>query len=136
MSRLRAIVIYAASAIFAAALVHRFHRLGGPYFVIPETIQDHVAVEPYPSRDAIVITQRAESIIPRGATVTVLMPSQAPNYDPTLYFTATGTMPRHTILAANAKVPPQYIITVREPLNDPAYALHSDFKEGKIYVRR
>ena len=136
MDRLRRILIYAAAAIFAAALVRHFYRLGGPYFAIPETVQDHVAATRYPSRDAIVLTRRAALLIPRGATVTVMMPSQAPNHDPTLYFTATGTMPRHQIVAPNAKTPAQYVITVREPLDDPAYSLQNELAEGKIYIRR
>ena len=134
--RYRAIVVYAAAAIFAAALIRHFHNLGGPYFVMPRTVQDHVAVVPYPSRDAILATQRAAKLIPRGATVTVILPSQSPNYDPTLFYTATGTMPRHVVVAASAMEKVQYVITVREPLNDPAFALQTEFAEGKIYVRR
>jgi len=134
VERLRRILIYAAAAILAVALVRQFYGLGGPYFDAPETIQDHVAEKTYPSRDAIVMARRAAMLIPRGATVTVLMPSQAPNYDPTLYFTATGLMPRHNVVQPGAN--PQYIITVREPLDDPSYAVQNEFHEGKIYVKR
>jgi len=132
--RLRRFLIYATAAILAVALVRQFYRLGGPYFDAPETIQDHVARQRYPSRDAIVMARRAALLIPRGATVTVLMPSQAPNYDPTLYFTATGLMPRHTVVQPGAN--PRYIITVREPLDDPSYSVQNEFDEGKIYVKR
>jgi hypothetical protein len=134
VERVRRILIYAAAAILAVALVRQFYKLGGPYFEAPETIQDHVAKETYPSRDAIVMARRAALLIPRGATVTVLLPSQAPNYDPTLYFTATGLMPRHSVVPPSAS--PQYIITVREPLNDASYAVQNEFDEGKIYVKR
>ena len=134
MERLSRVLIHAAAAILAVALVRHFYYLGGPYFEAPQTIQDHVAKKRYPSRDAIVMARRAALLIPRGATVTVLLPSQAPNYDPTLYFTATGLMPRHTIVAPAAK--PQYIITVQEPLDDPSYAVQNEFSEGKIYVKR
>lgn len=130
----RRFIVYATAAVLAVALVRQFYYLGGPYFEAPQTIQDHVATKRYPSRDAIVMARRAAMLVPRGATVTVLLPSQAPNYDPTLYFTATGLMPRHRIVAPAAK--PQYIITVREPLDDPSYAVQNEFDEGKIYVRQ
>ena len=130
----RKFLIYATAAILAVALVRQFYYLGGPYFVVPETIQDHVAKKRYPSRDAIVMARRAALLIPRGATVTVLLPSQAPNYDPTLYFTATGLMPRHRVVPPGAK--PQYIITVQEPLDDPSYTVQNEFHEGTIYVKR
>ena len=134
MEGTRRVVVYAAAAILALALVRQFYSLGGPYFDTPETIQDHVARKRYPSRDAIVMARRASMLIPRGATVTVLMPSQAPNYDPTLYFTATGLMPRHSVVQPDAK--PRYIITVRDPLDDPSYVVQNEFDEGKIYVKR
>lgn len=129
-------VVYMAAAIFAAALLLHFRSLGGPWFARAETIQDHVAATPYPSRDAIVMTQRAAALVPRGATVTVMMPSQAPNHDPTLVYLAAGTMPRQRMTAANLEERPQYVITVREPLEDDAYRLLHEFPEGRIYVRR
>ena len=110
---------------FAVALVRHFYGLGAPYFAVPETIQDHVSVERLPSRDVIVMSRRAAKLIPRGATVTVLG-------DPTLAYIATGLMPHHSIIHGQA----QYVIVVRGELNDPAYALQSEFAEGKIYVRR
>lgn len=41
------LIIYVAAIVFTAALVHRFHRLGGPYFQLPQTVQDHVWPEPF-----------------------------------------------------------------------------------------
>ena len=130
---MRRIIIYAAAVIFAAALVRHFYNLGGPYFATPETIQDHVAKVPFPSRDAIVMCRRAALLIPRGATVTVLMPSQAPNYDITLCYTATGLMPHHKIVAPTADA--KYVISVREPFPDPRYRLLTEFPEGNVYER-
>src|SRR5436305_5816238 len=80
-NRAHAAIVYGAALLFAAALVHRFHALGGPYFTFPETVQDHVAPAPYASRDVILLARRAADIIPRGATVTALQPSLGPNYD-------------------------------------------------------
>ena len=125
MSRLRGLAIKIAAAIFAVALVRHFYGLGPPYFAIPETIQDHVSVEHLKSRDAIVMTRRAALLIPRGATVTV------PG-DPTLRYIATGLMPHHAVVAGNA----QFVVTTGEPFNDPAYAVQSEFAEGRIYRRR
>ena len=132
----RRVLINLTALSFAAALAFRFHDLGGPYLEIPETIQDHVARERYPSRDAIVMSRRAERLIRRGATLTVLMPSQAPNHDPTLNYTAVGLMPHHRIIAANLDLGPEYVVTIREPLSDPRYQLTNEFPEGKIYQRR
>ena len=130
-------IIYIAAAIFSAALVHHFHALGGPYFETPQTIQDHVAKKPFPSRDAIVMCRRAALVIPRGATVTVILPSEAPNHDPTLAYTAVGLMPHHKIVLPKLEeLKPQYVITVREPLNDPAYKLLTEYPEGNLYQRQ
>jgi hypothetical protein len=125
VSRLRGFAVNIAAAIFAVALVRHFYGLGPPYFAIPETIQDHVFVGPSKSRDAIVMTRRAALLIPRGATVTVLG-------DPTLRYIATGLMPHHTVVAGNA----QFVITIGDPFDDPAYTVHSEFAEGRIYRRR
>ena len=131
---MRKAVLYVAAALLAAALVRHFYELGGPYFAAPETIQDHVAKVPFPSRDAIVLCRRAALILPRGARVTVLMPSQAPNYDITLCYTATGLMPHHRVVAPTANA--QYVISVREPFPDPRYRLLTEFREGNIYERQ
>jgi hypothetical protein len=124
-------LIYLAAAIFALALVRRFHELGGPYFAAPVTIQDHVSRVPFPSRDVIVMAGRAAKLLPRGATVTVF-----PKDDPTLYRTAVGFMPHHKIVAPDLEAKPQYVIAVREPLGAPSYRLIAEFAEGKIYARR
>ncbi len=130
----RAWIIYAAAVIFAAALVHRFVVLGGPYFKFPETVQDHVAPVPYASRDVILLARRAAEIIPRGATVTALEPAQAPNYDVTHWLTAAGMMPRHRVVPPELdKAPPQYVLAVREPFVHPRYRLMTTLPEGRIY---
>lgn len=135
---MRAGIVLIAAAVLAAALVHRFYHLGGPYFDIPETVQDHVNATPYPSRDAIVMCRRGALLIPRDAVVTVILPSQAPNYDPTLYFSAVGMMPHHRIVPPyfEAKEPPKWVITVREPLQRAEYRQHAEFPEGFIYMRQ
>ena len=136
-NRARAVMIYAAAAVLAAALVHRFYELGGPYFVLPQTIQDHVARTPYPSRDVILLARRAAEIIPRGATVTALQPSTAPDWDVTHWMTAFGLMPRHHVVPPEfSKNPPQYVLAVREPFVEARYRLISELPEGRIYELR
>lgn len=134
-SRARAVMIYTAAAVLAAALVRHFHALGGPYFAFPQTIQDHVAPVPYPSRDIILLARRAAEIIPRGATVTALQPSLAPNFDVTHWMTAFGMMPRHHVVPPDLESaqPPQYVLAVREPFNEPRYRLMSELPAGRIY---
>jgi hypothetical protein len=129
--RARTAIVWVAAVIFAAALIHRFHRLGGPYFTMPETVQDHVAPAPYPSRDVILLARRAAEIVPRGATVTAIEPSQAPNYDVTLWLTAVGMMPRHRVVPPEAH--PEYVLAVRTPFTNPSYHLITALPEGRIY---
>ena len=99
----RRLVVYAAAVVFAAALVHRLYSLGGPYFEFPDTVQDHVAVVRWPSADAIVLSRNAAKILPRGATVTILQPSAAPNYDATHYLTGVGLMPHQRVVRPAAE---------------------------------
>ena len=132
--RARAVVIYAAAALLAVALILRFHELGGPYWTRPQTVQDHVAPTPYPSRDVILLARRAAEIIPRGATVTALRPADAPNFDVTHWMTAFGLMPRHRVVPPEFSTsPPQYVLAVREPFIRPGYRLISELPEGRIY---
>ena len=137
-SRARTIVIYAAAALFAVALVRRFIVLGGPYFARPLTVQDHVAPVPYPSRDVILLAERAAEIVPRGATVTAIEPALAPNYDTTHWLTAAGMMPRHRVVPPELdglvdRAPPQYVLAVRQPFAHERYRLITELPEGRIY---
>jgi len=49
----RIAIVYAAGILLAAALIHRFHRLGGPYLEIPETLYDHVSKTRHQTVDSI-----------------------------------------------------------------------------------
>jgi hypothetical protein len=132
--RARAAIICVAATVFAVALVHRFYKLGGPYFTFPKTVQDHVAPFLFPSRDVILLAARAAEIIPRGATVTALNPPEAPNYDVTLWMTAFGLMPRHRVVPPKFDTtPPQYVLVVREPWTNAKYRLMTELPEGRIY---
>ena len=129
----RRVVICAAAVVFAIALVHRFHSLGGPYFELPDTIQDHVAVVKWPSADAIVLSRNAAKILPRGASVTILQPSQAPNYDATHYLTGVGLMPHQLVVKPDLDRRPDYVLALREPFEHPAYRLFKEVEGGRIY---
>ncbi|MEO8381980.1 MAG: hypothetical protein ABI779_20120 [Acidobacteriota bacterium] len=136
-SRVRAPAIYVAALVFAVALVVRFRSQGGPYFELPQTVQDHVSLQRYPSADAIVLSRNAAKLLPRGATVTVLLPSEAPTYDVTHYLTGVGLMPHQIVIAQNLDRRPDYVLALREPLDHPAYELMAEVEGGRIYrVRR
>jgi hypothetical protein len=127
------IVIYAATIVFLVAIVHRFHWLGGPYFALPDTIQDHVWPSRFMSADAIVLSRRAEPLLPRGATVTLLAPSEAPNYDQTHWLTGLGLLTHQHVVPQKLDDGPQFVIAIRAPLDDPRYALVKTFPEGGLY---
>jgi len=134
--RYRSAIIFLTVLLLAGALVHRFYTLGGPYFVPPQTVQDHVWPEPFPSRDVLVLAAKAEPLLPRGETVTAIEPAQAPNYDVTLYLAAAGLMPRHHLLPPkfDGSAPlPRFVLAVREPFEHASYRLLRELPEGRIY---
>jgi hypothetical protein len=98
-------------------------------------VQDHVAPAFYPSRDMILLSQAAAEIVPRGATVTAIRPAEAPDYDITLYLTASGMMPRHRVVppTLDGNDRPRFVLAVREPLSNPHYRLFRELPEGRIY---
>jgi hypothetical protein len=135
----RRVVICAAAIVFLAAVVHRFHWLGGPYFEIPDTIQDHVWPQRFLSADAIVLSRRAEPLLPRGARVTVLAPAEAPKFDQTHWLTGLGMLPRQHVVAQTFDDPaalPEYVIAIRAPFEHPSYRQVAVFPEGSLYQRR
>jgi hypothetical protein len=132
----RASVVYVTAAILAVALVALFARRGGPYFAKPRTIYDHVQRDRHPTIDDILVCRAAAPLLPRGATVTVLKPSEKPNYDTTHIDTAAGLLPFQRLVAPADRTRADYVITIRGPFADPRYALISEFPEGKLYKRR
>src|SRR5688572_21492008 len=112
----RRVVIYTAAVIFFVVLIRHFHWLGGPYFEFPGTIQDHVWPTRFLSADAIVLSRRAEPLLPRGATVTILAPVEAPDYDQTHWLTGLGMLPRQHVVPQKLDLPPeklpQYVIAI------------------------
>lgn len=134
---LRSAIIVAAAVVFTYATIQRFRWLGGPYFEFPQTIQDHVWPERFASADAILLCRRVAPTLRRDASVTVIQPSQAPNYDKTHWLTALGMLPRQRIFAPNfEKELPDYVLVLREPFEHPSYRLVAEYPEGKVYERR
>lgn len=134
---LRQTLISVAALVFAVALVLRFRSLGGPFFEFPETVQDHVSVHRYPSADAIVLSRSAAKLLPRGATVTILHPPDAPHYDVTHFLTGVGLLPHQIVIAQDLDRRPEYVLALREPLVHPHYELMAEVEGGRIYkVRR
>lgn len=134
---LRALVVYACAASMILLLVHGFHSLGGPYFEIPETIFDHVLRDVPLSRQSIVMARYAEPLMPQGASLTVIAPELAPNYDPTHYLTASGLLPRHRVqhpTLAEGEKWPDFVIALGTPLEHRGYTLLREFPEGRLYA--
>lgn len=130
-------IVFAAAIVFAGATIHRFRWLGGPYFEFPATIQDHVWPVRFPSRDAIVLSRRAEPLLPRGAKVTILKPAEAPNYDQTHWLTGLGMLPRqHPVAQKVDETRPQYVISIHEEFAHASYEKVATFPEGFLYKRK
>jgi hypothetical protein len=133
-------IIYISTALMMLLLLERLHARGGPYFEIPRTVFDHAVPGPMPlSRQAIVVSEQAAPLLPRGATVTVIAPELAPNYDVTHYLTASGFLPRqhvvHPTLAEGERWP-DFVIALGKPLDHSGYRLVRAFPEGSLYQRR
>ena len=129
-------VVYVSAAVFLVALVGLFVRRGGPYFAKPRTIYDHVQRDRHPTIDDILVCRAAEPLMPHGASVTIVKPSEKPNYDTTHVDTAAGLLPFQRLVAPAERPVADYVITIREPLPDPRYRLVAEFPEGKLYARR
>jgi hypothetical protein len=137
---IRGVLVYTAAAVFAGAVLVHVRWLGGPYLeIFPDTIQDHVYPVRFLSRDAIVLSRRAEPLLPRGATVTILAPSEAPNYDQTHWLTAIGTLPRNHPVPPRVDGPPetlpQFVIAIADPFPNAHYHQVAQFPEGFLYER-
>jgi hypothetical protein len=139
-SKLRGVVVSCTAAILALLLVRLLHARGGPYFHLPETILDHVEKETPLSRDVIVLCRKAEIWMPRGSSLTVIAPAQAPDYDFTHHLTACGLLPHHDVRhpsLAEGERWPDYVLTVgAAPLAHRGYQLVAEFPEGRVYARR
>ncbi|MEK6373263.1 MAG: hypothetical protein AABO58_11265 [Acidobacteriota bacterium] len=131
------VTVYVSSALMTFLLVQHLLSRGGPYFEIPETVQDHVLRGMPLSRQAIVMSRRAEPLLPRGVTVTVIAPALAPNYDATHYLTASGLLPHQHVLHPTFEGGrgPEFVIALGSALENPAYHLVREFPEGRIYRR-
>jgi hypothetical protein len=134
----RRAIVFAAALVLVGAVVHRFYWLGGPWFEVPQTIQDHVWPTRFLSADAILLCRRAAPLLPRGAEVTILAPREAPNYDQTHWLTGIGMLPHQTpvpqkLEGTTRETLPDYVIAIRDPLPHPSYRLVATFPEGFLY---
>lgn len=137
--RVRSLLVYFCAACCAVMMVRAFHARSAPYFEIPETVYDHVQPEMQLARQAIVMARHAEPLMPRGATLTVIAPEQAPHFDSTHYLTASGMLPRHRVLhpsLADGEAWPEFVIALGKPLEHRGYLLVREFPEGRLYARR
>lgn len=121
----------------AVLLVRALYYRGGPHFEIPATVFDHETYVTPLTRQAIVMCRRAEPLMPRGASLTVIDPAGAPNYDFTHYLTASGMLPRHRVFHPSLKEGepwPDFVIALGAPLEHPGYRLVREFPEGRLYA--
>jgi hypothetical protein len=133
-------IIAATAVVLGVSLVREYRHRGGPYFELPLTIESHTWAAQNNIRDVLALCKRARRFIPRDKTVTALRPSQAPNFDATIYLAAVGNLPRQTVVAprldGDERDYPQYVLAVRDPFNHPRYMKVAEFSEGALYARR
>jgi len=135
----RRLLVYLVATACTVMMVRAFHARSGPYFEIPVTVYDHVQPERQLARQAIVMARHAEPLMPRGASLTVIAPEQAPHYDSTQYLTAAGMLPRHRVLhptLAKGEPWPDFVIALGSPLQHRGYELVREFPEGRLYAVR
>lgn len=135
----RIALIYSISVVLAVSLAGELRRRGGPFFQQPLTVEAHAWPGGNPNHDVIMLCRRARVLMPRGATVTVVRPSQAPDFEATYFLAAVGNLPRHRVVAPRldaAADAPQYVIAVREPLSDRHYEKFAEFPEGTLWMRK
>jgi hypothetical protein len=135
---IRNVVIGAFTVASATVMIAGFLRQGPPYFARPVTTLDHFfpGGTEHPTAVFIRICERVAPRIPRGATVMVFKPSQAPNFDTTIYATSLGVLSRLRVVAPPLRDPlPDFVVTIGESLDHPSYALVERFPEGLLYKR-
>ena len=140
---LRQLVVGATSLFLAVALMHRYYVRRPPYFAPPRTLVEHVDIIDHEARDALLLLPEVERLIPRGAGVTCFKPVNGKwQYDGVNYLTAVGLLPDHNVLppfaAGEGPVDQrvEYVIAVREPLDQPEYAVIAGFPTGYLYKAR
>lgn len=136
---IRAFVIYACAAWMLVLVFQQLQARGGPYFELPLTVFDHVDRKTPLSRQALVMCHHAEPLMPRGASLTVIAPALAPNYDFTHYLAASGMLPRHRVLhptLGEGERGPDFVIALGAPLQHAGYRLVREFPEGRLYAAR
>lgn len=133
---IRSLLVYVCAAVMGFLTVKALYFRGGPYFDVPRTVFDHVAPGGYLSRDAILVGRSVEQIVPRGASLTVVNPEEAPRYDITLYLTASGVLPRHHVVPPSLDHDPlpDFVIALGKPLQHDRYRLVREFPEGRLYA--
>ena len=140
VSRTARAVVYVSSAAMMLLLVERLHWRGGPYWEVPETVFDHVDRGELPlSRQAIVMCEHVAPLLPRGASITVVAPALAPNWDATHYLTASGLLPHQYVrhpMFGEGEPRADFVITLGRPLDHYGYRLVRQWPEGWLYQRK
>lgn len=128
-----------ASLLLAALLAARYHERRPPYFELPRTLLDHPSPEEHEARYALIMIERARTLVPRGKEVTCFRPvGGKQQYDSGSFLSAVGLMPEHVVLppftASDDSNPPiEYVIAVRGPFEHARYTRIAEFPEGAIY---
>lgn len=139
--RLQRIVVWAAAALLSAATIALFGARGGPWMARPATIVEHVTPYEHETRDLVLLAPKVETLIPRGAAVTVFRPRGGRAHDDHAnYLAGVGLFPRQNVLPpfiasreTRREDLAEWVIAVGDPFEHPHYRLIAEFPEGRLY---
>lgn len=127
--------------LLCAALLHQLRDRKPPYFSRPRTIVDHSSFSRRSLPDFLLLIEKAQKIIPRGARVTAFRPVDGKARDePLANLTLSGMLPRHVVVPGwmagddfSLEELPDYVIAMDEVFTQPGYREVAAFPEGRIY---
>lgn len=124
------------SVAFLALSARELIVRGGPGRA--RTIASRTGLSPRQSENALLALARAGELLPRDVSVVFVNPAHR-DRDVVFYHVALGQLPRQRVVTAVAltgSAPPDFVVTLDAPFDDPRYANAWPIPSGTIYRRR
>ncbi len=133
--RLPSIVAAIFSLAFIALAAREHYARGGPS--IPRTVISHSGIAPQRAEAGLLLLEHASKTLPPYARVAVVKPRGRWD-DAGMLAVAHGQLPRHRAVPASALEggdPPDFVVAVDAPLEDPRYERIHETPAGGIWKR-